>query len=113
MKQFNNRAYRGFTLIELLVVVAVLGILAGGILIALNITGTIGKASLTKAKKFAASLERGLTISQVGKWSFEGNADDTSGYGHNGVLQGGVLPTSACNDLGIGQCLPLDGSASK
>jgi len=45
----------GFTLIELLVVVAVLGILAGGILIALNIGGTIDKASLTKSLSFMAT----------------------------------------------------------
>jgi len=139
MKQHNNIEYSkgftttsshscGFTLIELLVVVAVLGILAGGILIALNIGGTIDKASLTKAKKFAASLENGLAISQVGKWSFEDadtsdTATDTSGYSNNGNLGGpdscitaiglGACPTkltaSAC-ELGLGKCLSFDGT---
>jgi len=131
MKQHNNIEYsKGFTLIELLVVVAVLGILAGGILIALNIGGVLGKANLTKAKKFAAQLERGLVISQVGKWSFEDadtsdSAADTSGYGINGNLGGTTLPSctsanpggscpkkltaSAC-ELGLGKCLSFDGT---
>ena len=114
----------GFTLIELLVVVAVLGILAGGILIALNIGGTLGKANITKAKRFAASLENGLVISQVGNWSFEdGSADtakDTSGYGNNGNLAGATLcpggtacptwKTATDCDLGFGGCLSFDGT---
>ena len=126
MKQHNNIEYsKGFTLIELLVVVAVLGILAGGILIALNIGGVLGKANITKAKKFAASLERGLVISQVGKWSFEdGSGDaakDTSGYGNNGDLAGAATTCpggTACPTwktatdctLGFGGCLSFDGN---
>jgi len=112
IEQFNNCKYpKGFTLIELLVVVAVLGILAGGILIALNIGGTIDKASLVKAKKFAASLENGLAISQVGKWSFEGNVNDTSGYNNTGAsLQGNATYDVSCDKLGFGQCLKLDGN---
>jgi len=128
MKQHNNIEYSkgftttsshscGFTLIELLVVVAVLGILAGGILIALNITGTLGKASLTKAKKFAASLENGLAISQVGKWSFEETsgtiAKDTSGYGSNGTFTfsvvGGWKASTQC-ELGFGNCIESSGN---
>jgi len=103
---------RGFTLIELLVVIAVLGILAGGILIALNIGGTLDKANITSAKKFAASLENGLVISQVGKWSFEESAPpfkDTSGYGNNGSWNGGVAQESASNcTLGFGACAKFD-----
>ena len=110
IEQFNNcKSPKGFTLIELLVVVAVLGILAGGILIALNIGGVLGKANLTKAKKFAAQLERGLVISQVGKWSFEGNVNDTSGYNNTGTLQGNATYDVSCDKLGFGQCLKLDG----
>jgi len=121
IEQFNNCKYpKGFTLIELLVVVAVLGILAGGILIALNIGGTIDKASLVKAKKFAASLENGLAVNQMGKWSFSESINptpDTSGYGNNATLNcfgvGCVLPTwqdaSACT-LGLGGCLKFSGT---
>jgi len=116
---------RGFTLIELLVTIALLGILAGGILIALNIGGVLGKANITKAKKFAASLERGLVISQVGKWSFEdGSGDtakDTSGYGNNGDLAGSATTCpggAACPTwktatdctLGFGGCLSFEGN---
>jgi len=112
MKQHNNIEYsKGFTLVELLVVVAVLGILAGGILIALNIGGVLGKANLTKAKKFAASLENGLAVSQVGKWSFEETSSpskDTSGYNNNGTWGGPVTTRTPeeCN-LGFGRCVDL------
>ena len=102
---------KGFTLIELLVVIAVLGILAGGILIALNIGGTLDKATLVKAKKFAASLENGLAVNQVGKWSFEevtgGITSDTSGYANNGTVNGAT--PLACG-LGFGGCLDFDGT---
>jgi len=110
----DNKSSQGFTLIELLVTIAVLGILAGGILIALNITGITGKASLTKTKQFAAQLERGLTISQVGKWSFEEQtgtiAKDTSGYGNNGILSDSTNMWQNIDqcELGLGGCLKFD-----
>jgi len=67
----NRTSRLGFTLIELLVTVALLGLLAGGILMVLDIGGILTKAKLTQAKKFSASIEKSLALSQVGKWSFE------------------------------------------
>ena len=127
-KDYNIEFSKGFTLIELLVTVAVLGLLVGGILMSLDIGSIFGKASLTKAKKFAATLERGeLLLSQVGKWSFEEgssgtcpdgkDACDTSGYGNNGTLTcigpGCTLPTWQTKDqcgLGLGGCLSFGGN---
>ena len=78
MKQLNNgKASQGFTLIELLIVIAVLGILATGILTVINTTSQVKKATLVKAKKLSASIENSLSLSQVGKWSFEEPANLT------------------------------------
>jgi len=64
MKQDYNREFsKGFTLIELLVTVALLGILAGGILMVLDIGGILTKAKLTQTKKFSASIENSLSLS--------------------------------------------------
>ena len=53
---------RGFTLIELLVVVAVLGILAAGVLVAINPIEQTNKArdatAITKAKEFTSACDR-------------------------------------------------------
>jgi len=118
MKQHNNiESLKGFTLIELLVVIAVLGILASGILTVINITSQVEKATITRAKKFAASLENGLAVNQVGKWSFEEGQGvlpkDTSGYGNDAIAQSIPPPTwqdaDACV-LGFGGCLSFDGN---
>ena len=72
IRPFNHsKARKGFTLIELLIVIAVVGVLAVGVLTAINVTSQIGKANLSKAKTFSASVENSLAINQVGKWSFE------------------------------------------
>ena len=105
----------GFTLIELLIVIAVLGILTVGVLIALNVTGTIGKTNLAKVKTFAASVENDLSINQVGKWSFEDFANpgkDTSGYGNNATNNEATWQTAEECGLGFGGCLQFDGENS-
>ena len=115
---FMIPSHRGFTLIELLIVIAVLGILSVGVLIALNVTGNLNKASLAKVKTFSASIENDLSINQVGKWSFEEGggtiAKDTSGYGNDGTLTGVFVWQNAdqCS-LGFGGCIKFDGTNGK
>ena len=113
-KDYNIEFSKGFTLIELLVTVALLGILAGGILMVLDIGGILTKAKLTQTKKFSASIENSLAISQVGKWSFEETSDpskDTSGYGNNGTWVGGVTNyTPEQCGLGFGRCMSFSGT---
>jgi len=108
----------GFTLIELLIVIGILGILAAGVVVAINPLAKINSANLAKTKTFAASVENSLAISQVGKWSFEEQtgtiASDTSGYGNNGTLNNSSMWKSAadpaCKDLGFGGCLSFNGT---
>ena len=111
-----NQESKGFTLIELLIVIAVLGILSVGVLIALNVTGNLNKASLAKVKTFSASIENDLSINQVGKWSFEETttlSKDTSGYQNDASWNGGVTWQDA-NTCGLGfkGCLKFGGSVN-
>jgi len=114
MKQdYNIEFSKGFTLIELLVTVALLGILAGGILMVLDIGGILTKAKLTQAKKFSASIENTLALSQVGKWSFEDDplvdeVDDTSGYSRTGSVSGSA--SKVPNEALLGNALDFNGS---
>jgi len=129
MKQHNNIEYSkgftttsshscGFTLIELLVVIAVVGILAAGILVALDIGGIFGKADIAKGKRFAQSLESGLIVDQVGKWSFEDGAGatafkDSSRFKNDGSCTS--CPTVQDEDtcgLGLGGCVSFNGTTN-
>lgn len=105
---------KGFTLIELLIVIAVLGILAGGVVVVIDPIGKINSAKLAKVKTFSASVENALIMSQVGKWSFEESSSpskDTSGYTNDGVWNGGVAWQDAATcGLGFGGCLSFDGA---
>ena len=106
---------RGFTLIELVIVIAILGIVASGIVIAVNPLGKLNSANLAKVKTFSASTENALIISQVGKWSFEETSSpslDTSGYGRHAYWSAtGVTSEIEANcELGFGRCVRLDGS---
>ena len=112
-KKSSKKNIKGFTLIELIVVVAVLGILAGGIVMVLDIGGTLNKANLTKAKKFSASIENSLVINQVGKWSFEDDplidgVDDTSGYNRTGIVSGS--PSQVPNEVLGGNTFDFNGN---
>ena len=121
LKRFNNRSgkalhrmVRGFTLVELLIVVAVVGVLSVGVLTAINVVSNINKATIARAKTFAASVENDIAISQVGKWSFEEGsgtvAKDTSGYGNNGTLTNGpTWQTPSQCGVGLGGCLSFNG----
>jgi prepilin-type N-terminal cleavage/methylation domain-containing protein len=103
----NFSFQKGFTLIELLIVIVVLRVLATVVMVAINPLGMINSANLAKTKTFAASIENLLSISQVGKWSFEESASpskDTSGYSNNGTWGGGVT-SMAEKDCVFGKCL--------
>jgi len=109
----------GFTLVELMVVIAVVGILAAGILVAIDVGGIFGKADLAKAKSFAESVQSGLFVNQVGKWSFEETSGTTakdtsaSGYGNDGTVIGAPnwLNSDQC-DLGLGGCVEFNGTSN-
>jgi prepilin-type N-terminal cleavage/methylation domain-containing protein len=85
---------RGFTLIELLIVIAILGILAGGVVVAIDPLAKINSANLAKVETFAASMQNSLAMDLVGEWTFdEGAVNDTSGYG-NITTNHGATPTT-------------------
>ena len=120
MKQFNNRAHCGFTLIELIIVIAILGILATGILTVINVGGTLNKADIAKAKIFSKSIENDRA-SQVGWWSFEEGtgtlANDSSSFSNDGTVIDAAMwrlatdPT--CKELNFGGCLSFDVTSVK
>ncbi len=101
----------GFTLVELLVVISIISLLSSIIFASVN-SGR-EKARIAGGKSLYAQLDS--TMSEVvGKWSFEqglgGIARDSSGYGNDGVINGGALWLNAgqCG-LGLGGCLSFDG----
>ena len=107
----NNKS---FTLIELLIAIALLGILATGTIMALNIGGLIGKGHIAKAKRFDESIQSGLLSNQVGKWSFDDQSNpgintSLSGYGNDGTVNGATWQTKDQCGLGLGGCLSFDG----
>ena len=112
--QGNIRRREGFTLIELLVVIALLGLLASIVLVSLR--GGTEQAELADVKSFSGQVFRLMGAHAVGIWHFEEGsgtiAIDSSGYGNNGTLVGGVAwqDDGACG-LGFGGCLDFDGSS--
>jgi prepilin-type N-terminal cleavage/methylation domain-containing protein len=83
---------KGFTLVELLIVITVVGVLAGGLAIAIDPAAKINLANIAKAETFSASLQNLLAFDLVGEWTFEdGTANDISGYGNNGTVTGAAL----------------------
>lgn len=84
---------KGFTLIELLVVIAVIGMLASIVLVSLK--GTREKASIAKAEQFASSVHHVLAAEARGVWDFNGNANDSSGYGNDGTLSPSGVTSAA------------------
>ena len=96
MQPTNNRqpkTQKAFTLIELLVVIAIIGILAG--MVVVNMSGATESARIAKSINFASSIQRIMATSLAGEWNFDGqNANDSSGNGNNGTINGGAVTTT-------------------
>ena len=109
---------KGFTLIELLIIVAVLGILAAGIIVVIDPLAKINSANLAKTETFAASIQNSLAMDLVGEWTFNGNANDTSGYGNNGSSCPSFVPdrkgqaSKACSFNGTSDYVDVGNGAS-
>ena len=99
----NNKS---FTLIELLVVIAIIGLLASIVMI--SVGSAREKARIAGGQRFASQLDHSREA--VGSWRFDGDAQDGSGYGNNGTLQGNT-PTGwrLENECMQGKCLYFDG----
>ncbi|MBF8249689.1 MAG: Copper resistance protein CopC [Candidatus Levybacteria bacterium] len=91
----------GFTLIELIITIAVLGVLAAAVLIAINPAQKIAAARLATIEAFDATIKHSLIFDLVGEWTFDdagaGTAKDTSGYGNHATS---VTATSALDRKG-------------
>lgn len=76
---------KGFTLIELLIVIVILGVLAAGVVIAIDPLAKINSAKLVVAETFSSTLRNSLSFDLVGEWTFDDSTSrDTSGYNNNG-----------------------------
>ena len=91
---------KAFTLIELLVVVAIIGILAG--MVVVNMSGATESAKIAKGINFAASIQRSMALNCAGDWEFDGqDAVDSSGNGNNGTINGATSTGDAPYGNGI------------
>lgn len=110
MSSFRHYS-KGFTLIELLIVIAVIGALAGALIILINPAAMLDRARTAKGKSFQGQLTRSLGFYSVGEWNFNTASTpgiDSSGNNNNGILNGGVSHVANC-DLGFGGCMSFDG----
>ncbi|MDP2735176.1 MAG: LamG-like jellyroll fold domain-containing protein [bacterium] len=82
---------RAFTVVELLVTVAVIGLLASIILVSLGPARE--RARIASGEQFEAEVHHALGVDTVGLWYLNGNAEDFSGYGNNGTVNG-ALPAA-------------------
>jgi type II secretion system protein G len=105
MKRYTKYIYQpsGFTLIELLIVIAIIGILASGLLIVLNPVRQIQKANDAKRKSDLGQVQKALEqyYNDNGKYPVS-----TSGYQITGVTWGSPWSNYM-------QTLPKDPSSSK
>ena len=75
---------KSFTLIELLVVIAIIGILSSLVIGRFNNWGE--KARTSNTLQWSAGVHRLLGVNLVGYWPLNGDANDISGYGNDGIL---------------------------
>ena len=100
---------KAFTLIELLVVITIIGILSGIVIVAIG--DAVDRARIAGSQRFSHSIRTRLALDMVGRWPFEFNAVDFSGWNNHGTLVTGTAP---CVDgpwvPGVtGQALCFDG----
>lgn len=74
---------KSFTVIELLFVIAIVGFIAGFMII--MVRSTREKARITGLLQFSVSIKRAFFIDITGEWEFENNLNDSSGNNLNGV----------------------------
>jgi prepilin-type N-terminal cleavage/methylation domain-containing protein len=105
----KDKKQKAFTLIELLVVLAIFGLLASIILVAVR--GARDKAKIAATLQFSASVRHALGAYIIGEFKFEGNANDSSGTPGTSVINQGVtfVPNDASAQMG--QAGNFNGSA--
>ena len=114
MRPVNDRQLKmekAFTLIELLIVIAIIGILAG--MVVMNMSGATESARIAKSKVFSASARDSLLLSRVSEWSMDegsGAAIADSWGSNNCDLTGHSPDWAATTSCVLGSCLDFSGS---
>jgi prepilin-type N-terminal cleavage/methylation domain-containing protein len=105
----NNRKANliGFTLIELLIVVAIIGIIAG--IIVVTVQNAIHRATIARSLSFSRAIEQTLGLDLRGSWPFNGRALDRSGWNNHGTLHNFTPTTGDWVPGVIGEALRFDG----
>ena len=89
-------------------VIAVVSLLSTIVLGSLNDAREKGR--IAAGQKFASSLHHSIGDELVGEWKFDqDNADDSSGWGNDGSLEGGLGGGDFVDDM-MGRALEFDGS---
>ena len=102
--KFKGFYSTGFTLIELLVVISIIGLLASIVLVSVNTSR--GRAKIAAGQQFSSSLHHAIGDELIGEWTFDqDNADDSSGFGNNGVIHGATP-----SDGVMGRAMSFDGN---